>query len=327
MASATQDGHEGDAQRAEAFDWLMRIEAAPDDASLRAAFEEWLTASEARRLAYRSVERMWRVSAGLPTDYAEQLALAGSEKPPTAQPRRHRLRRIGWIATALAACLALVYLPALQLRLAADHLTSTAELRDVTLKDGSIVHLDAGSAIAVHYGAARRKVTLLAGRAFFEVVPGADRPFAVEAGTVTVTVTGTAFDVRSLADTVSVAVQSGTVQVALATHQKTIALAPGERLEVERAAGRMSKSEIASQDIATWRQRRLVVDGASLAEVVEELGRHYDGLIVIRDRALSARRITGVFDLRRPVEALQAMVGAQHGSVTQITPYLQVVSQ
>jgi transmembrane sensor len=322
LASAAREGNEGDAERAEAFDWLMRIEAAPGDASLRQALEDWLSASEARRLAYRSVERMWRVSGSLPPDYAEEI-----ESHPGASPLRHRLRRAGWVVAVLAACLAVLYFPVLQLRLAADHLSGTAQLRDITLEDGSVVHLDAGSAIAVHYGAARRGVTLLAGRAFFEVVPGTDRPFAVAAGNVTITVTGTAFDVRSLADTVSVAVQSGTVQVAMETDKKAVTLAPGDRVEVERAGGRMAKSGIPSQDIATWRQRRLVVDGAPLADVIEELGRHYDGLIVIRDRALAQRRITGVFDLRRPVEALQAIVGAQHGSVMQITPYLQVVSQ
>ncbi len=60
--------------------------------------------------------------------------------------------------------------------------------------------------------------------------------------------------------------------------------------------------------------------------MIDELGRHYDGAIVVRDRALAARRITGVFDLRRPIEALQAVVRAQQGSVTEITPYLQIVS-
>jgi hypothetical protein len=33
-----------------------------------------------------------------------------------------------------------------------------------------------------------------------------------------------------------------------------------------------------------------------------------------------------VFDLRRPIEALQAVVRAQQGSVQEITPYLQIVS-
>ena len=327
MAPATREGNEGDPERAEAFDWLMRIEAAPGDASLRAALDAWLAGNDARQTAYRSVERMWRVSGGLAADYAGHVpAVAAAEVHRLAFRHRRNRRLFGFAAAALAACLFLLYLPTLQLRLTADHLTGTAELRDTTLEDGSIVHLDAGSAIAVHYGASRRQVRLLAGRAFFEVVPGADRPFVVSAGDVTVTVTGTAFDVRSSSDAVSVAVQSGTVQVALADNQASATLTTGERLDIDRTAGRMTKSDVPPQDIAAWRQRRLVVDGVPLAEVIDELGRHYDGAIVVRDRALAARRITGVFDLRRPIEALQAVVRAQQGSVTEITPYLQIVS-
>ena len=77
---------------------------------------------------------------------------------------------LGIAAAALAACLALYFAPVLKLRLQADHMTSVAELSDVTLEDGSVVHLDAGSAIAIRYGATRREVALLAGRAFFDVV-------------------------------------------------------------------------------------------------------------------------------------------------------------
>jgi transmembrane sensor len=78
-------------------------------------------------------------------------------------------------------------------------------------------------------------------------------------------------------------------------------LTRGERLSVNRGSRQVVKSEIAPQDIASWRERRLVVDGATLADVVEELGRHHAGVIVLRDRRLAERRVTGVFDLRRPV--------------------------
>jgi transmembrane sensor len=233
---------------------------------------------------------------------------------------------LGIAVAALAACLALYFAPVLKLRLQADHMTSVAELSRVSLEDGSVVHLDAGSAIAIRYGATRREVALLAGRAFFDVVATKDRPFVVVADDVTVTVTGTAFDVLSGGDGVTVAVQSCTVEVGLDGGRLAGVLTHGERLSVSHGARQVARSQVDAQDIAAWRERRLVVDGATLAEVVEELGRHYAGVIVLRDRSLADRRITGVFDLRRPVEALAAVARSQHGSVTAITPYLLVVS-
>lgn len=313
---------ENEPLRGEAVDWLMRLQAAPGDAAVRAALDAWLATSQAHRQAWQSVSQVWRLSEGLPvTD-------APAEDKVVALPRARPARRaLAVAAAALAACVALYFAPVLQLRLQADHMTSVAELRDVTLEDGSVVHLDAGSAIAVRYGAARREVALLAGRAFFDVVPARDRPFVVVADDVTVTVTGTAFDVRSGSDGVSVAVQSGTVEVGVEGGARLAGtLTRGQRLSVGRGNGQVVKSEIAPQDVASWRERRLVVDGVALAEVVEELGRHYRGFIVLRDRSLAERRITGVFDLRRPVEALNAVARTQHGSVTEITPYVLMIS-
>jgi transmembrane sensor len=305
---------------AEAVDWRMRIDAAPGDDALRSALESWLAKSPAHRSAWRDVERLTRVADALPADYAEPRRMA---KPAA----RLRLRRAAFAALALAACLAFVFLPTLQLWLAADHSTATAELRAVTLDDGSVVSLDAASAIAVRYSAARREVALLSGRAFFEVVPAADRPFVVLVDDATVTVTGTAFDVRSSAQTTSVAVQSGTVEVALDHGRRPAAvLTRGQRLDIDRKSDRVAKIDIPPEDVASWRNRRLVVDRATVAEVVEELGRHYAGVVLMRDRALGDRLVSGVFDLGQPIEALQAAVRTHDGSVTRITPYVVVIS-
>lgn len=301
---------------AEAVDWRMRVDAAPGDDDLRSALEAWLAKSPAHRSAWRDVERLTRVADALPADYAEPRR--------KAKPRR---RRVAFAALALAACLAFVFLPTLQLWLAADHSTATAELRAVTLEDGSVVSLDAASAIAVRYSAARREVALLSGRAFFQVVPAADRPFVVLVDDATVTVTGTAFDVRSSAQTTSVAVQSGTVEVALDHGRRPAAvLERGQRLDIDRKSDRVAKVDVPSEDVASWRNRRLVVDRATVGEVVEELGRHYPGVMLMRDRALGDRLVSGVFDLGHPIEALQAAVRTHDGSVTRITPYVVVIS-
>ena len=47
---------------------------------------------------------------------------------------------------------------------------------------------------------------------------------------------------------------------------------------------------------------------------------------MLSDRKLAQRRVSGVFDLRQPVEALQAAVRTHDGSITRVTPYLVVIS-
>jgi transmembrane sensor len=318
----TSDVDESDSLRDEAADWLVRIQAAPGDAALHAGLDAWLASSEAHRKAYRSVERVWRLTGEL-----QSATPSSSSAGKIIDLPRARLKRRAWglAATVLAACLAFYFLPALKLRFQADHLTGIAEVREFRLEDGSIVHLDATSAIAVRYGNSRREVELLAGQAFFQVVSTHDQPFVVVAGDVTVTVKGTAFDVGSTQEGVAVAVQSGIVEVSVDGGRRAAMLKRGDRLTVDRR-GEMDRSEVAPEDVASWREYRLVVDGASLGEVVEELGRHYRGVIVLGNRDLAARRITGVFDLRRPLEALHTVARTQHSSVTEISPYLAIVS-
>lgn len=309
--------------RAEVVEWLMRLDAAPQDATLRAQFEAWLAESDRRRAAYAVVEPVWRLSADLaPPSAPATVASLEDARRPTRPWRRVAVATFG----ALAAGLALYFLPVLQLHLQADHLTGVAEQRDVVLDDGSKVALDAGSAIAVRYVAARREIELLSGQALFEVTPNRARPFVVTADGVTVTVTGTAFSVATAASGVTVSVQSGSVDVADRTGTRlATSLVRGDRVQVSRE-GRVAKGQVVADDVASWRDRRLVVYDMPVREVVEQLGRYRRGTIVFGDGAIAGRLVTGMIDLRRPAEALQALVDLQQGSLIEITPYLSIIS-
>lgn len=310
--------------RAEVVEWLMLIDAAPHDAALRAKFEAWLGENDRHRTAYAAVEPVWRASANLaPPPAATVVPLTIR----TAQPARRPRRRVAFSAlAALAAAVALLFLSALQLRLQADHLTDVAEQRDVTLEDGSKVALDAGSAIAVRYGGTRRGVDLLSGQAFFEVTPGRDRPFVVTAANLTVTVTGTAFSVATSEGGVSVAVREGSVDVALdGTTRPVASLVRGDRLQVSRR-GDAVKGRIDPDEVASWRERQLVVYDATVRDVVEQIGRYRGGAVLFRDSAIADRLVSGVIDLHRPTEALHALVELQNGSIVEITPYLAIIS-
>jgi transmembrane sensor len=255
-----------------------------------------------------------------------RLADVARPTPAAVRVARPRWRRtVAATAVALAACVALYFFPALQMRVLADHTTGVAELREVVLEDGSVVHLDAGSAISVKYGAAGRDVALLGGQAFFEVSSLQGQPFRVRSGDVTVTVTGTAFSVRSSERAVFVDVQSGTVEVSSGKAAPAV-LARGQRAVVDRASGRIVQGEVAPTEVASWRSRRLVVHDTTLDDVIEELGRHHAGLILLPNRKLGRQLVSGVFDLTRPVEALTALAESQNGKLTEITPYLLVIS-
>ncbi len=71
---------------------------------------------------------------------------------------------------------------------------------------------------------------------------------------------------------------------------------------------------------------RLVVEGMPISEVVDTIRHYYQGMIIVRDRTLAERTVTGTYDLRDPVAALAAVVAPYGGIVTRITPFILLVS-
>jgi len=309
----------------QAADWALRLEAAPSDEALREELGRWLEQSEAHRAAYRMVQ------------YTSATLDKGPRSTSSGRPRAdnvvrlppQRSRRSRWIAAGaalVAACCALLLYPVIRTHVLADYVTGVAELREIALPDGSVAYLDGGSAIAVDYRPEARRIALLSGQAFFEVVRNAERPFKVDADKVSIVVTGTAFDVNQTSDSVSVAVQSGTVEVSLAGADDRARLGVGQSWSYDRRSGTMSRGDVQPANVALWRSRRLVVHEATFGDILEEIGRHMPGAIVVRDRSLKQQMVSGVYDLSRPSEALEALAGSQRASVMRITPYLAVLS-
>jgi len=304
------------------MEWLLRRETAPRDAILERDFQQWLAEAESHRRAYEAVRSTWAELGALP---AGKEAAGTIVRLPVPKPRRTR-----WIAAAAtlaAACVLVVAIPVLHRHVVTDYATGVAELREVSLPDGSVVHLDAGSAIAVDYAEADRRVTLLSGQAFFEVTRDGRRPFSVLAGDVAVVVTGTAFSVGKTATTIEVAVRSGTVDVLQDGKSMGDPLTIGDRVTVGRRDKAVHRDRIAAESVASWRKRKLVVVDTSFGDIVEALGRYLPGVILVDDGSLKRQAITGVFDLTQPVEALRTLARSQDASVTEVTPYLLIVSR
>lgn len=345
----TDDDAKHDPIREEAIEWLIRIGRAPEDTALRRGLSDWRRRSDAHDAAYRSVERVWRLAGELPeADLSQAPANSTRPTPDGRAPARgartaRRARRdrdaprgagsrrkvaIGTMTIAFAACLVLVVAPSLERRIQADHITGTGETGHVRLEDGTTLHLAADSAVAIDFAAANRNVRLIAGQAFFDVAHDAARPFSVTASDLTVTVTGTRFAIAQNRQRVEVAVASGSVRVDLDQRpSEAVSLEPGDRLALARASGDARFSRLPVQDIAAWRSGQLIAHNATLANVVEEIGRYHHGSIWLDEDSLAERRITGVFDLKSPAAALEAAVGVHGADVVTITPYFLVIRQ
>lgn len=274
-----------------AFDQLLHLNEAPDDADTLRRWQDWLAADPMHPRAWAKARRTWDLSGAVPPRRAVSL-----------------LRHPAVLAMAASVLLAVTVLFASG---TGDLRTVSGETREAALEDGSRVVLDAGSALDLAFAEGARDVTLRRGEAYFQVARDAERPFRVRAGEVTVTVVGTAFDVRLGERTVDVAVEHGAVQVEF-VDRASMRLSPGQGVSVGRANGAMTPAPVDRSGVAVWREGKLVVENASLSQVAEILERHYRGRLLIADRALASRRVTGVFDMRDPAAALRA-AAAPHG--------------
>lgn len=198
----------------------------------------------------------------------------------------------------------------------AAYATSIGERRSYVLPDGSRLQLNTESRVRVHFMRDRRRITLVAGEARFQVAPDPGRAFEVDVGLVRVLDLGTIFTIRADPHRASVYVIDGRVSLSTlqnpahwaseansAPKMPAVKLAPGEESEIgmngtgvpEISFPRKLTPEEAESRVA-WTRGLLYLVDAPLTEVVREINRYHLRKIVIADPALERFKLGGTID-------------------------------
>lgn len=325
-------GDEDEARR-DASHWYVRLREEESDEAVRAGFARWLDADPAHGEAWRSMCETMETVGRAPVEW-RSYSLPGQSRRGSGHSRQGRRwsqprkRRAGVAAAAVAAaCAFALAVPTISLRLQSDHMTGAGDIEQVRLADGSTVQVGPNSAIAVDYSESGRTVRLLSGQAMFDVTHDAARPFRVQAGEVTTTVLGTSFDVRMLGDATSISVARGHVRVedAGATPTAKRDLLAGDTVRID-ASHAIETGRVAPQLVGGWRSGEGLAENRTIANMVEEIRPWFRGRIFITDAKLAARRVTGIYDVRHPEQALAMIIQPHGGRITHITPWIMVVS-
>ncbi len=208
--------------------------------------------------------------------------------------------------------------------LRADHVTDVAQRASFRAPDGSNLVLNADSAIAFQFSQHERRVILMRGEMLVDVTPDPTRPFVVEADGATVTALGTAFDVNMLESETRVAVIRHSVAVRLSDeHQvkssrRTRALILLQPPELARPSCRL-------KSVTEWESGRLVFDEQPLPDVIETVGRYLPGKILVANRELRSKMVSGTLDMSDPDKALQSFAKAFDIKLLKLTPYLTIL--
>jgi len=301
------------AQEQAAFAWLSLLHDQPSSGD-QVTFSHWLQADPAHAEAYAQAQVVWEMSEAPARTLADEdaLALQGYLNAMN-RSRQTRVRR--WSgALAMAACLVLMigigagWQPSRWMDdLGADYVSAPGEIRTVTLADQSQITLDADSAIAVDFSRGERHVQLRRGAGFFSVTHTGE-PFVVDAEKGEVRVLGTQFEVRLQPRGAQVTVLSGRVGVTAQKNAEQQILTAGQQVAYGEGAAEKSHAVDSEAQLA-WRQGWLNYYKASLADVVEDLGRYYPGRIVLLNDQLAARRVSGSFPSKDPMAVLSSLQG------------------
>lgn len=289
--------------RDEAAQWAARLASPACTAEERRAAELWRARSPAHGEAWALAVRVEDGLSQLARDQADLLAMADAALLDSAAPRAGRRR---WKAVALAASVAAagVFLTTLLVGRHSAGDTTTYESADtvdgrksLVLADGSKVELDVGSAIEVELRGDARRVSLLRGRALFQVAHDSSRPFSVAAGEGSTVALGTRFQVDLRGDAVAVTLAEGSVSVTGTgdLEGRTEQLQPGEELRYGSHPQAWTKRNVDLQAATGWERGRLVFHGAPLAEVLAEVNRYVDQPLRLADPLLAGLPVSGNF--------------------------------
>lgn len=305
----------------DAAHWFSRMHSGETTETDRQAFAAWCSADPAHEREYQKLTAQWDAVLSLPEARLRGLmqatndtqALHVAPPPPAMSRRRFGLRMVAACALPVAAgLLAAPYVaPYLfdrgEKRL--NYATRKGERRQVTLPDGSILHLNGDTRLAARFGAKERRVELAQGEAFFEVQHDTSRPFVVEGGVGQVTVTGTRFNVRRDSESLQVSVESGSVRLEsgpwwrhsehrLGAGQQAIAYASSPLGEV---------TQVNVDNLTAWQRGKIIFNNVPLATVINEMNRYLMQPASLDAPALGPYRISGVFSVDDPLAMIDAL--------------------
>jgi transmembrane sensor len=287
-------GSEASADEAAAR-WLARLNARSVTTEELNEFYAWRR-NPANAAAYARAERIWRDARQIEAD--PQIAAAideALERPRSrglwARPNRRLL--IGGLTAVPVGIAGAVGLWAYSRP--EIHETMPDERLAFALPDGTRVHLNSDSRVAVRLSEHERRIELERGEALFAVKRDPARPFIVATNGQTVRALGTSFSTRRADQALRVVLIEGQVEVTSPNARPVRLAQPGAAASVR--LGQQIVSGTADFEAETaWTRGKLLFRQIELASAVSQVNRYSARKIELAD-GLGGRRVDGSFDI------------------------------
>lgn len=207
--------------------------------------------------------------------------------------------------------------------------TRHGQVHSFRLPDGTLVQLDADSAVTMRFNRNSRRVVLDRGQAYFEVAKDPQRPFNVQMGQLLVRDIGTAFDVYRHPSGATITVEVGRIQVWRVQPHSAVSnpwlgwfrsaqklqgapiadLVAGEQVHVSDTGQVTALGSVDVAQFLAWRHGQIAFDHLDIASVVAKFNRYNNEQISITGRHIGDLKISGTFD-SHDVRSFVAFLGS-----------------
>jgi len=231
---------------------------------------------------------------------AEYLEVWGNVKNAAGKERKNKIEKFAKYASVAAVFVCILIVSFYYNGHQADFVEYKAaygEIKEVTLEDGSTVTLNANSSITLSdsWMTKQGREVFLKGEAFFNVVKTSDlKSFHVKTPNgVTVQVLGTAFNVNTRREKLSVYLQSGKVRIQ--SDSEAVTLQPGERADYDKS---LEKVLVSKEDLKTvddklaWKTNLYILNDLSMSTIALDIKDNFGKQVIFLDSALRSERVT-----------------------------------
>ncbi len=240
--------------------------------------EKWRTEREGNEKEFQMLLAVWHVpgNTGKFEEEGEQILKEILAKPKTAKliPLNRFLLVAASITVALILGLMYNFLIDTDHELIQYQATENGELK--ILPDGTKVWLKSGSALSYYPDFNTERKINFTGEAYFQVYSDPDHPFTISTDDVKTTVLGTSFNL-SAPKNIEVMVlhlDEGKVSVQHESNQRI--LSPGQVISVSKTDKKMEIRTVTNDNHQFLRTGKLFYKEVKLAQVCQELARHYN---------------------------------------------------
>lgn len=286
--------------------WMIKLHSPDFCEEQEAEFMRWLESSEENAAAYLKAEDTWQRGGVL----VEAKAPAKVQEREGSSWLGEWLNFGAWPQMAMA-CFVFVlvglggYWQYLQGKTTVQYFqTSVGEQQELTLADGSVIVLNTNSKVKTVMSSKKREVHLEYGEVFFKVAHKGSN-FDVVTAKGVIRVVGTEFRVYDSEDKTVVTVLEGAVSVddkrdnQDQTFDGDVTLRKNQEVVVEGegAPTTLQPQEVDASAKMSWRNKRAVFKGDSLAIVVQELNRYFKTELRLGDAVLEKNTVAAVIQI------------------------------